>query len=163
MRQKLEALFVWFEKLIDPFKNHPIEQPPHELLPFYKHFVRQIWPLFALLLFIGLVVAVIEVSLFAFLGEIIDMVRQAADSSAFFTDHGTTLLFMAFVALILRPAVALLHDLLVHQSVVPCFTNLIRWQTHRYVLRQSMDFYQNDFAGRIATKIIQTGPSLRET
>ena len=163
MRQKFEALFVWFEKLIDPFKDHPIEQPPHELLPFYRYFVRQIWPLFALLLFIGLVVAVIEVSLFAFLGQIIDMVRQANDSSAFFAEHGATLAFMAFVALILRPAVALLHDLLVHQSVAPCFTNLIRWQTHRYVLRQSMGFYQNDFAGRIATKIIQTGPSLRET
>jgi len=163
MRQKFEALFVWFEKLIDPFKDHPIEQPPNDLLPFYWHFVRQIWPLFAILLGIGLVIAIIEVSLFAFLGQIIDMVRNASDSQTFFADHGMTLVLMACVALIFRPAMALLHDLLVQQAIIPCFTNLIRWQTHRYVLRQSMGFYQNDFAGRIATKIIQTGPSLRET
>ncbi|MGH1478815.1 MAG: ABC transporter ATP-binding protein [Geminicoccales bacterium] len=163
MRKKFNALFTWFEKLIDPFQDRPVVQPPTDLLAFYWHFARQIWPLFALLLFIGLVVALIEVSLFAFLGEIIDMVRQATDSATFFADHGTTLIFMAFIAMILRPAVALIHGLLVQQSIVPCFTNMIRWQTHRYVLRQSMGFYQNDFAGRIATKIIQTGPSLRET
>lgn len=163
MREKFEALFVRFEKLIDPFKDHPLVQPPSDLLPFYWHFARQIWPLFALLLVIGLVVALIEVSLFAFLGQIIDMVRQAGDSATFFADHGTTLILMGSVALILRPAITLLHDLLVQQAIAPCFTNLIRWQSHRYVLRQSMGFYQNDFAGRIATKIIQTGPSLRES
>ena len=163
MRQRLEALFVWFEKLIDPFKERPIEQPPGELMAFYWYYARQIWPLFAILLAIGLVVALIEVSLFAFLGEIIDMVRDAEDSSAFFAEHGTILMIMAFVALFLRPLVNVGHDLLVQQAIIPCFTNLIRWQNHRYVLRQSLGFYQNDFAGRIATKIIQTGPSLRET
>ncbi len=163
MRQKLEALFVWFERLIDPFRDHPVEQPPGELMAFYWHFVRQIWPHFALLLFIGLLIAIIEVSLFAFLGQIIDMVRQAPDAGTFFADHGRALVLMAIVALLFRPAMALFHDLLVQQAIIPCFTNMIRWQTHRYVLRQSMGFYQNDFAGRIATKIIQTGPSLRET
>ncbi len=163
MMQKIEVLFAWFERLIDPFQEHALEQPPRDLLPFYWHYARQIWPLFAILLAIGLVIALIEVSLFAFLGQIIDMVREAADSATFFRDHGTTLAFMAFVALILRPLIALLHDLLVQQAISPCFTNLIRWQTHRYVLRQSLGFYQNDFAGRIATKILQTGPSLRET
>ena len=70
---------------------------------------------------------------------------------------------MAFVVVIARPVATILHDLLVQQSLAPSFTNLVRWQTHRYVLRQSVGFFTNDFAGRIASKIIQTGPALRES
>jgi ATP-binding cassette subfamily B multidrug efflux pump len=70
---------------------------------------------------------------------------------------------MAAVALIARPAVSVVHDLIKNQMIATTFTNRIRWQTHRYVLRQSLGFFQNDFAGRIANKIIQTGPALRES
>ena len=70
---------------------------------------------------------------------------------------------MAFVALIARPVVSTLHDLVKNQMIVTAFTNRIRWQSHGYVLRQSLAFFQNDFAGRIANKIIQTGAALRES
>jgi ATP-binding cassette, subfamily B, multidrug efflux pump len=70
---------------------------------------------------------------------------------------------MGFVIVIARPATTILHDLLVQQTLAPSFTNLVRWQTHRYVLRQTVGFFTNDFAGRIASKIIQTGPALRES
>ena len=73
------------------------------------------------------------------------------------------LLWMGFVALIARPVVFTIHDLLIHQALTPTFVNMIRWQTHRYVLRQSMGFFQNDFAGRITTKVIQSAGSLRES
>ena len=56
-----------------------------------------------------------------------------------------------------------LHDLLVNQAIVPSLTNRIRWQNHRYVIRQSLGFFQNDFAGRIANRIMQTGGALRES
>ena len=64
-------MFAWFERLVDPFRAAPIEQPPSGLLAFYWHFIRQIWPVFAVLLSIGLLGALIEVSLFAFLGRIV--------------------------------------------------------------------------------------------
>ncbi|MGV8534150.1 multidrug ABC transporter ATP-binding protein, partial [Pseudomonas aeruginosa] len=70
---------------------------------------------------------------------------------------------MAVVALVLRPLFNALHDMLVHQSINPSMTNLIRWQNHRYVLKQSLGFFQNDFAGRIAQRIMQTGNSLRDS
>jgi ATP-binding cassette subfamily B multidrug efflux pump len=152
-----------FERLIDPFHAHPVEQPPDGLIAFYRYFVMQVWPLFAILLVVGLITALIEVSLFAFLGEIVDMVRETPDPVTFFESHGRALAWMAFIALIARPLIMLAHDLLVMQAVAPAFTNMIRWQTHRYVLRQSLSFFQNDFAGRIATKVVQTGPALRET
>ena len=89
--------------------------------------------------------------------------RNAESPERFFAEHGSTLFWMGFVALIARPVVFTLHDLLIHQALTPTFVNMIRWQTHRYVLRQSMGFFQNDFAGRITTKVVQTGSSLRES
>lgn len=163
MSNAIARMFTWFERLIDPFYDRPIERPPENLLAFYWHFVRQVWPFFAALLAIGLVGALIEVSLFAFLGEIVDLVRSASTPSAFFEEHGSTLFWMGFVALIARPIVFLIHDLLIHQTLTPTFVNMIRWQTHRYVLRQSMNFFQNDFAGRITTKVVQASGSLRES
>ena len=156
-------VFGWFEGLIDTFTDRPIEQPPASLLAFYWYFMRQVWPFFLAVLAIGLVAALIEVSLFAFLGKIVDLVREASSPEAFFEEHGWTLAFMGFVALIARPIVFFVHDLLIHQSMTPTFVNMIRWQTHRYVLRQSMSFFQNDFAGRITTKVVQTAGSLRES
>ncbi|MGI9505691.1 MAG: ABC transporter transmembrane domain-containing protein, partial [Geminicoccaceae bacterium] len=163
MSKAIGRMFTWFESLIDPFYDRPIERPPENLLAFYWHFVRQVWPFFAALLAIGLVGALIEVSLFAFLGEIVDLVRAASTPAAFFDEHGSTLFWMGFVALIARPIVFLIHDLLIHQTMTPTFVNMIRWQTHRYVLRQSMNFFQNDFAGRITTKVVQSAGSLRES
>ncbi len=77
--------------------------------------------------------------------------------------HANELIWMAVVALVLRPLFNALHDMLVHQSINPSMTNLIRWQNHRYVLKQSLGFFQNDFAGRIAQRIMQTGNSLRDS
>src|SRR6185312_10930485 len=81
----------------------------------------------------------------------------------FFQVHGWELLGMALVALVARPLFNGLHDLLVNQSIVPNLTNRIRWQNHRYVMRQSLGFFQNDYAGRIANRIMQTGASLRSS
>ena len=142
MRNAITGLFRRFENLIDPFAERPVEQLPETLLAFYWHFMRQVWPFFVALLAIGLVVALIEVSLFAFLGEIVDLVRTTPNPDAFFDEHGGTLLWMGFVALIARPIAFLVHDLLIHQTLTPTFVNMIRWQTHRYVLRQSMNFFQ---------------------
>ncbi|MGI9420843.1 MAG: ABC transporter ATP-binding protein [Geminicoccaceae bacterium] len=163
MSNAFASLFAKFERLIDPFGEWPVERPPETLLAFYWHFIRQVWPFFVALLVIGLFGALIEVSLFAFLGEIVDLVRNASSPESFFETHGGTLLWMGFVALIARPVVFLIHDLLIHQTLTPTFVNRIRWQTHRYVLRQSMSFFQNDFAGRITTKVVQTAGSLRES
>ncbi|MFZ6045606.1 ABC transporter ATP-binding protein [Pseudomonas sp. CR3202] len=155
-------LFQRFERLIDVFRQAPDEMPPRSVLRFYVYYLRQVWPVFGALLLVGLIVALIEVALFSFLGRIVDLV-QATPGGELFARHGPELLWMAVVALILRPLFNWLHDLLVHQAINPSLTNLIRWQNHRYVLKQSLGFFQNDFAGRIAQRIMQTGNSLRDS
>jgi ATP-binding cassette, subfamily B, multidrug efflux pump len=150
------------EKLIDPFRPLPDTQPPANVWRFYAHFLREVRGVFALLLLVGLLGALIEVALFDFLGRIVDMI-QATPGAEFFGRHRSELLWMAFVALIARPVIFGLHDVLVHQVINPNLSNLIRWQNHRYVLKQSLTFFQNDFAGRIAQRIMQTGFSLRDS
>lgn len=155
-------LFRRFEQLIDIFRDAPSATPPNRVLPFYFHYIKQVWPSFVALLVVGLFVALIEVSLFSYLSTIIDL-AQGIPSVQVFTDHGLELAWMAVVALLFRPLMVGLHDLLMHQTINPGMTSLIRWQNHSYVLRQSLNFFQNDFAGRIAQRIMQTGYSLQDS
>jgi ATP-binding cassette subfamily B multidrug efflux pump len=155
-------IFRWFESLIDAFKEPVDSMPPHSVWRFYAFYLRQVWPVFAAAIVVGFGVAIVEVSLFGFIGSIVDMAK-GTPGAAFFHEHGRILLWMGFVALIARPVLNSLHDLLVNQAILPSLTNRIRWQNHRYVIRQSLGFFQNDYAGRIANRIMQTGGALRES
>ncbi|MGJ7903723.1 ABC transporter ATP-binding protein [Lysobacter sp. 1R34A] len=155
-------IFRWFESLIDPFRPAPDTMPPSTVVGFYRHFIRQAWPVFAVLTVVGFLVAIVEVAMFDYLGRVIDLVNTTP-SEDLFAQHGGELLWMAVVMLLARPLFLGLHDLLLNQTVHPSMTNLVRWQTHRYMLKQSLSFFQNDFAGRVANRIMQTGPSLRES
>jgi ATP-binding cassette, subfamily B, multidrug efflux pump len=155
-------IFRWFESLIDIFKEAPDAPPPSGVLRFYVYYLRQVWGVFAAALVLGLLVAFVEVALFDFLGRIVDM-AQKTPAATFFAVHGRELLWMAVVTVVLRPLFIGAHDLLVNQALVPNMTNMVRWQHHRYVLKHSLSFFQNDFAGRIANRIMQTAPSLRES
>lgn len=159
----MSRLFERVENHIDPFSGDGNVRPPQTLAAFYWFFVRQSWPVFALLLFMGFCAGVLEASLFAFVGSLVDRMREARTPDTFIADNGALLLFMAFVAAILRPAVSFVHDLVKHQMIGGSFTTLVRWQSHAYVLRQSLAFFQNDFAGRVANKVMQAGPAVRES
>jgi ATP-binding cassette subfamily B multidrug efflux pump len=156
-------MFGWFETRIDPYEGARIERPPATLFQFYWYFVKPVWPAFLALLVAGFFGSAIEVALMAFIGSLVDMMRAAPDPATFVSDNRLALGGMAVIALVIRPVVSVLHDLIKNQVIATTFTNRIRWQTHRYVLRQSLGFFQNDFAGRIANKIIQTAPALRES
>jgi len=156
-------MFHWFESYIDPFSGPGPVRPPNTLGAFYWHFVRQAWPGFAALLVMGFLGAVIEASLFAFVGSLVDLMRNAKTPETFISDHWNTLLLMGFVAAIARPFVSFVHDLIKHQMIGGSFTTLVRWQSHSYVLRQSLSFFQNDFAGRVANKVVQSGAAVRES
>lgn len=155
-------LYRRFEQLIDIFRDAPTASPPDRVWPFYTYYLKQVWPSFAALLVVGLFASLIEVALFSYLSRIIDL-AQGTPNPNFFSDHALELTWMLVVALVLRPIFFALHDLLVHQTLSPGITSMIRWQNHSYVLKQSLNFFQNDFAGRIAQRIMQTGNSLRDS
>ncbi|HSI40624.1 MAG TPA: ABC transporter ATP-binding protein [Xanthobacteraceae bacterium] len=153
-------LFAWFENLVDPFRPAPVVRPPEHLGAFYWHFTRQCWPLFAAALAAAFLVAIVEVSLFRYVGQIVDLL-QSSSPATIFTEHGGLLAWMAFVVVIARPATNALHDLLVRQAITANVGSLIRWQSYRWVVRQSLAYFQGDFAGRVANRVMQAGPALR--
>ena len=155
-------MFRKFESLIDVFRAHDETQPPAALVGYYWRYCRQTWPFLAALMVSGLFTSLIEVSILRFVGEIVDLLRQTTPERLL-EDDGRLFLFMGLVILVLRPLAQLAHDLLVQQTIAPGMTNLIRWQTHRYVLRQSLTYFANDFAGRIASNIVQSAASLRNS
>lgn len=155
-------MFRFFENLIDPFRQHDESMPPPTLLAFYWRYTRQVRGGLIGLLAVGFVVALIEVALYDYVGSIVDLL-QTTSPGDLLRDYGYVFLWMGFVIVVARPVMIIVQQLLIDQTLVPSFTNLVRWQNHRYVLRQSVGFFNDDFAGRIASKIVQTGPSLRES
>ncbi len=159
----LERIFTWFETRIDPFaRDEPITRPPDKLLPFFWHYLGPVWWAFALLTTATLILAGLEVAVMAFVARIVDLMKDAKSPDTFFADHAGELLFMTVLALVLRPIMSAIADLLKQQMIQGPINIRTRWLAHRYVLRQSLGFFQNDFAGRVATRVIQIGPAVRD-
>ena len=156
-------MFSRFNHLIDPFASDRLDQPPSGLLAFYWRYVSQIWRWFAVAALTGGALAVVNAIFFAYVGVLIDRLGLAADPAQFFSANAGLLLWIAVLVLIVEPILVTAHMAITNQALSPAFTGLIRWQTHRYLLRQSMAFFENDFAGRIANKIMQTSIAMRRS
>lgn len=152
----------FFERLTKPFPAAAPGQPPRGLLAFCRHYTKGMERSLILMSLSSAMLAILEVSLFSFMGQLVDWL-VANDPENFFTDERATLIWMALVTLVLLPLMTFVHSAIVHQTLLGNYPMSIRWLAHRYLLRQSVSFYQNDFAGRIATKVMQTALSVRET
>jgi len=155
-------MFRFFESLIKPFPPQDPTEPPHTLYAFCRHYSRgaELY-LLGMAMFTGLI-AIMEVSLFGFLGDLVDRLNKHTPDT-FWSESSTQLIWMGFILLIALPLCVLLHSLLMHQTLLGNFPMRIRWMAHRYLLGQSYQFYQNEFAGRVATKVMQTALAVRET
>lgn len=155
-------MYRWFESLIPVFPPVDARMPPRGVVRFYLHYLRPIWPVLLATLVAGLLLALVEVAMFDFLGRIVDMVAEKPGTD-FFQRHARELLWMLAVCVLARPLLVAVHNLLVNQAIVPGLSNRSRWLMHNYVVRQSLSFFQNDFAGSMANRVMQTGTSLRES
>ncbi len=140
----------------------PGTAPPQTLLGFYWHYVQQARLLFGAMFATGLVVALIDTLIPVFIGRLVRLM-EAPDRSAALADAMPALVGMALLVLIGRPLALLMDSLVRNNAVVPGVTSLIRWQSHWHVVRQSWPFFQNDFAGRIANRVMQTSNAVRES
>jgi len=155
-------LYSFFEKLINPFPEQPSGKPPGTLFAFIWFYTKGIWPFLVIASVLVAIVSALEVMLFGFLGNIVDWLATA-DRDTFLEQESDTLWLMAFVILVLIPLGSALHSLFLHQTIMGNYPMIIRWLGHRYLLGQSYAFYQDEFAGRISTKLMQTANSVRET
>jgi ATP-binding cassette subfamily B multidrug efflux pump len=153
-------MFAFFESRVRPTLV-PGTAPPPGLLAFYWHFIRQTRGLYAAMFGTGLAVALIDTAIPVFIGHLVGLM-EASDRRAAFEHALPALIAMALLVLVGRPLALLADSLVRNNAVVPGVTSLIRWQSHWHVVRQSWPFFQNDFAGRIANRVMQTGNAVRE-
>ena len=158
----MNRLYAWFENLIDPYPEAEPTTPPQGIWNFCWHYSKDMWPWLAAIGVLGALVAAIEIVLFGYIGNIVEWL-SSSNRETFLQDEGWTLIWMSVVTLVILPAVTFLWSLVLHQTIFGNYPMVIRWQAHRYMLGQSMQFYQDEFAGRVATKVMQTALGLRET
>ena len=154
-------MFRFFENLIDPYVEYAQEdRPPQDLWSFFKGYSQPFKKVFALTAFMSIVVAAIEVGLIYYMGRIVDVLEQGPEEM--WARHGTELIIVALFIVFLRPVFQAFDVALINNAIMPNFGTLIRWRAHRQVLRQSVGWFENDFAGRIANRIMQTPPAAGE-
>ncbi|MCE2980418.1 MAG: ABC transporter ATP-binding protein/permease [Betaproteobacteria bacterium] len=153
-------MFRFFETRVQQTAPPPAPPPPG-LLAFYWHFIRQTRGLYLAMLCTGLAVALIDTVIPLFIGRLVGLMENA-DRAAAFAESGPMLAGMALLILVGRPLAMLADSLVRNNAVLPGVTSMIRWQSHWHVARQGWSFFQNDFAGRIANRVMQTSNALRE-
>ncbi|MEH6487295.1 ABC transporter ATP-binding protein [Hyphomonas oceanitis] len=155
-------MFSFFERRIEPFPDAPLEVPPKGFLAFMLHYVRDAVPWLILMSVFTAIIAIGEVTLFGFLGGIVDWLASS-EREGFFQREGGKLALMAVVVLVVLPLATLAQGLIVYQGLMSNVPMSARWRMHKQMLGQSMNFFGNEFAGRVATKVMQTSLSVRET
>jgi ATP-binding cassette subfamily B multidrug efflux pump len=154
-------MFGWFERRLNPFPSEEPNVPPRGLFAFCWHYTRPAAPWLAVMATLTMLIAIGEVTLFQFLGQIVDWLSHT-DKATFLQTEGWKLFWMATMVLVGLPVASVLDSLIMHQVLLGNYPMRARWQMHRFLLRHSMTFFANEFAGRVATKVMQTSLAVRE-
>ena len=155
-------MFTLFERLLQPTGIPERPEPPAALAAFLWHFARQAKWLFVALFVVEFFVALTDSAVPWFMGRIVTLVTSIP-AERFLAETWPWLAGMTLTVVVARPAIGLARYLITNQAIAAPFTGLIRWQAHWHVVRQSWAFFQNDFAGRISNRVMQTGPAVRQT
>jgi len=155
-------MFGFFERLVDPFPKQTAQRPPDGVYQFCRYYSRGMEPWLLLMAFLTAITAISEALLFGILGQVVDWLSDS-NPDTFIEQSGITLIGMGVFMLILIPLSNAMRSLIVHQTLMGNFPMTVRWMAHRYLLNQSYGFFQNEFSGRIATKVMQTALAVRDT
>ncbi|MGD2006494.1 MAG: ABC transporter ATP-binding protein [Pseudomonadales bacterium] len=155
-------MFRFFESLTQPYPKFANTQPPHGLVAFCRHYTRGMEGYLLVLSVLSALVAFFEAALFYMMGQLVDWLVDQ-DPQTLWQSRRQELLGFGFMVVVLLPGLIWLRSTVMHQTLLGNYPMAIRWRAHQYLLGQSMTFYQDEFAGRVATKMMQTALSVRET
>lgn len=155
-------MFGWFERRLNPYPQATPSAPPEGLVAFCWHYSRDAAPWLIAMAVLTALISIGEVLLFGFLGSIVDWLASS-DPEGFLAREWVRLAWMGGMVLIGLPLIVLIDSLIMHQTLLGNYPMVARWQMHRYLLRQSLNFFANEFAGRVATKVMQTSLAVRES
>jgi ATP-binding cassette subfamily B multidrug efflux pump len=152
-------MFKFFEGLVDPYAPYPqTDSPPRKLWPFLADYIRPFRKVFAATAVLSVLAAFADVALIWYVGRLVDQLATAGPAG-FWAAHGGELVGVALAVLILRPLLLVGNIALLHNTILPNFGTMIRWRAHAHVIRQPVGWFESDFAGRIANRIMQTPPA----
>ncbi|MEM6617436.1 MAG: ABC transporter ATP-binding protein [Pseudomonadota bacterium] len=154
-------MFRYFENLIDPYPPEEPVQPPKGLVAFCWHYAKPMRKYFLWMMAFTAAISITEVIMFGWLGQLVDWLAES-DPQTFFSEQSTILIVMSLVVLVLYPVLILIGNLLIHQTLIGNFPMTVRWLGHRYLLGQSLAYFQDEFAGRVSTKLMQSSLAVRE-
>ncbi|MCW3781444.1 ABC transporter ATP-binding protein [Defluviimonas salinarum] len=155
-------MFRFFENLVDPYVSYEeTDTPPRHVLPFLMEYARPFRAVFVVTAIFTTLVAMIEIALIWYVGRLVDLLSSGAPAEIW-AANGTEFILAALAVLLLRPILSGIDVALLHNTIMPNFGALIRWRSHRHVLRQPVGWFENDFAGRIANRIMQTPPAAND-
>jgi ATP-binding cassette, subfamily B, multidrug efflux pump len=152
-------MFRFFEDLVDPYGPYEeTDTPPRRLWPFLKDYVRPFKGVFAVTAALSVVAAFADVALIWYVGRLVDLLAGSSPAVVW-AIYGTEIMLVGLAVLILRPLILVANVALLHNTILPNFGTMIRWRAHRHVIRQPVGWFESDFAGRIANRIMQTPPA----
>jgi len=155
-------MFKFFENLVDPYATYTqTDTPPTRLWPFLRTYMVPFRKVFWATGLLSVVVAIVEIWLISYMGRVVDLLSEQ-EPLTFWQSYGFELVLVAVFIMTLRPVLYGLHVTLLNNAIMPNFSTIVRWRSHRHVLRQSVGWFENDFAGRIANRIMQTPPAASE-
>jgi ATP-binding cassette subfamily B multidrug efflux pump len=157
----VDRVFKWFEDRLNPYPQGEPTQPPKGLVAFCLHYCKGAKRWLIAMAILGAAIAAGEIALFGFMGSLVDWL-STADKSTFLQTEGWKLGLMALVLLVGLPLLQIVDTHIIHQTLIGNLPQRIRWMAHRYLLRQSMSYFQDEFAGRIGAKLMQTALAVRE-
>jgi len=153
--RKASPVFRFFENLVDPYAPYKeTDTPPQRMWPFMLAYSQPFKRLFAVTGVLSVVTAAIELWLIWYMGRFVDLLSTSTPAEIL-ASHSTELILVVLFLVFLRPILGGLDVILLNNTLLPNFGTLIRWRAHRQVLRQSVGWFENDFAGRIANRVVQ--------
>ncbi len=156
-------MFRFFENLVDPYQSWPqTDTPPRKLWPFLRDYIRPFRKVFAFTALVAIANGALDIALIWYVGRMVDFLAQGAPAQVW-ADHGAEILAVAFVILVIRPLIGGTGVALLHNTILTNFGTMMRWRAHSHVLRQPVGWFESDFAGRIANRIMQAPPAAGET
>jgi ATP-binding cassette, subfamily B, multidrug efflux pump len=153
-------MFRFFESYVSPTARDTPGTPPEGLFAFYWFFVRQAKGLFVILFVASVFVATVDAAIPVLMGRLVKAISASSPQLVFQT-CGTLIVLLIGLVVILRPLVIAFQSAVLYQGIAVGMTNMVRWQSHWHVVRQTLGFFQSDFAGRIGSRVLEVGYSLR--
>ena len=155
-------MFRYLENMVDPYEAYDeVNAPPTKLWPFFRAYSKPFHKLFWIAGLLSVLVAAVEIGLIFYMGRVVDLLGTA-DRATFMSEHGFEIIAIALFIVFLRPVIQALDVGILNNAILPNYGTLFRWRAHKHVLRQSVGWFENDFAGRIANRIMQTPPAAGE-